>query len=89
MYGGSQSVPFRALLDGARDVPADGGFAHPFFAITKSDGSFEIPLLVPGQYTFKAWHERLGEKDIKVTLGENKVTEIEIVFEEAQSKNAP
>ena len=33
---------------------------HPFFAVTKDDGSFEIKGLPAGTYTIEAWHERLG-----------------------------
>lgn len=33
-------------------------FDHPFFVVTKDDGSFELPgKLVPGKYTVSAWHE--------------------------------
>jgi len=31
-------------------------FDHPFFAVTKDDGSYEIKV-PPGKYTIKAWHE--------------------------------
>ena len=37
-----------------------GVVAHPYFAITKDDGSFEIPNLPPGTYTIEAWHEKFG-----------------------------
>lgn len=33
-------------------------FDHPFFVVTKDDGSYELPgKLVPGKYTISAWHE--------------------------------
>ena len=33
-------------------------FAHPFFCVTKADGSFAITEKLPdGQYTFVVWHE--------------------------------
>jgi uncharacterized protein (DUF2141 family) len=44
--------------------------AHPFFAVTGEDGSFEITGLPPGEYTVEAVHERLGSKEMKITVGE-------------------
>jgi Carboxypeptidase regulatory-like domain len=41
---------------------------HPFFAVTKADGTFEIKGLPPGTYTIEAKHESLGEKEMSVTL---------------------
>jgi hypothetical protein len=38
-------------------------FDHPFFAVTKDDGSFEIADLPPGDYVFRVWREQFsGEK---------------------------
>ncbi len=47
-----------------------GVVAHPYFAITKDDGSFEIPNLPPGTYTIEAWHEKFGTHVAKVTIGD-------------------
>jgi plastocyanin len=44
--------------------------AHPFFAVTGEDGSFELKNLPVGQYTLAVWHETMGEKEIKVTVTE-------------------
>ncbi|HJU42093.1 MAG TPA: hypothetical protein VJ691_04730 [Vicinamibacterales bacterium] len=41
---------------------------HPFFAVTKDDGSFEIKGLPPGSYTLELWHERLGTQTMPVTV---------------------
>lgn len=41
---------------------------HPFFAVTKADGTFEIKGLPPGTYTIEAWHERLGAQTQQVTI---------------------
>ena len=30
---------------------------HPYFAVTKDDGKFEIKNLPPGKYTLSVWHE--------------------------------
>ena len=45
-----------------------GVLDHPFFAVTKADGTFEIKGLPPGKYTIAAWHEKIGtvEKVIEV-----------------------
>jgi len=43
--------------------------ANHFFAITGTDGRFEIRGLPPGTYTLAAIHERFGEQDVKVTVG--------------------
>jgi plastocyanin len=40
----------------------------PFFAVTGSDGKYEIKGLPPGDYTLAFVHEKLGEQDQKVTL---------------------
>jgi len=34
-----------------------GVLTHPFYAVTNSDGSFEIRGVPPGTYTLTAWHE--------------------------------
>ena len=39
-----------------------------FFAVTRDDGPFSIPGLPPGTYTLAAVHEKLGERDMQVTI---------------------
>ncbi|WP_051669784.1 carboxypeptidase regulatory-like domain-containing protein [Bryobacter aggregatus] len=41
---------------------------HPYFAISSSDGNFEILNVPPGEYTVAAWHEKLGWQEQKVTV---------------------
>ena len=41
---------------------------HPFFAVTKDDGSFEIKGLPEGTYTLELWHERLGTQTQAVAV---------------------
>jgi plastocyanin len=43
---------------------------HPFYAVTKEDGRFEIKGLPAGTYTIEAWHERLGTQSQQVTIAE-------------------
>jgi plastocyanin len=44
---------------------------HPFFAVTKDDGTFEIKGLPAGTYTIEAWHEKLGTQMQKVTISDS------------------
>jgi plastocyanin len=60
-------VPFRCDVHGWMNAYA-GVVAHPFFAVSKADGSFEIKGLPAGTYTIEAWHERLGVQTSKITV---------------------
>ena len=53
---------------------------NPYFAVTKQDGSFDLPNLSPGTYTIKAWHEKLGTAAQTITIGANQTKEINFVF---------
>ena len=44
--------------------------AHPWYAVTGSDGSFAFDNLPPGQYKLSVWHERLGTVPGTVTVTE-------------------
>ncbi len=57
-----------------------GVVAHPYFAVTGSDGTFELKGLPPGQYTVEAWHEKLGTKEAQVTLAASGSEEIAFSF---------
>jgi hypothetical protein len=48
-----------------------GVMEHPYFAVTKADGAFELDGLVDGELTVAVWHEKLGtaEKKVKTTAG--------------------
>jgi hypothetical protein len=45
-----------------------GVVEHPYFAVSGTDGSFEIRNLPPGDYTVGAWHETLGTQEQKITV---------------------
>jgi len=57
-----------------------GVLDHPYFAVTKTDGSFSIPNLAPGDYVLEAWHERLGTKEMNVTIEPSGTAEANITF---------
>jgi plastocyanin len=60
-------LPIRCDVHGWMNAYANV-VAHPFFAVTAEDGSFEIKGLPPGTYTIEAWHERLGTQSQPVTI---------------------
>ncbi len=60
-------VPFKCEVHGWM-ISYGGVVPHPFFAVSKDDGSFEIKGLPQGTYTIEAWHERLGVQTQNVTV---------------------
>ena len=46
---------------------------HPFFSVTKEDGSFCICNLPPGDYTIAAIHPKAGEQTVKVKVAAGEV----------------
>lgn len=60
-------VPFRCDVHGW--MAAYGGIVpHPFHAVTKPDGSYEIKGLPAGTFTIEVWHERFGVQTSTVTV---------------------
>lgn len=61
---------------------------HPYFGTTDQDGAFTIKGLKDGVYEIRAWHERLGEQEGKVTVKDGK-GELNIIFKpEEEEANA-
>jgi plastocyanin len=56
-------------------------FAHPFYGISREDGTFALPQLPPGEYTIVAQHERAGVQEQKVTVEAGKKVELSFTFE--------
>lgn len=42
--------------------------AHPFYAVTNSDGQFSFDKLPAGSYRLQIWHEKLGTLERSVTV---------------------
>ncbi len=53
---------------------------NQFFAVTGSDGSFDLRGLPPGNYTLAAVHEKLGERDVQVTVPPSGTAKTEFNF---------
>lgn len=54
---------------------------NPYFAVTDKTGSFELKDLPPGTYTVQAWHEKLGTRTQKITVGEGAAPKLEFDFQ--------
>ena len=57
-----------------------GVVAHPYFAVTKDGGQFQLATLPAGTYTIEAWHEKLGTQTQTVTLGARESKAISFTF---------
>ena len=55
-------------------------FKHPFYAVTGKDGSFDLRNLPPGEYTVKAWHEKLGTMTEQITVAPGEAKSVDFVF---------
>ena len=48
-----------------------GVLDHPYFSVSKADGTFHISNLPPGKYTLAVWQEQLGSQEQQVTVEPN------------------
>jgi hypothetical protein len=57
-----------------------GVLDHPYFAVSKDDGSFEISNLPPGNYTLATWQEKLGTQEQQITVAPGGHTAINLTY---------
>jgi plastocyanin len=72
-------VPFKCDVHGWMNAYV-GVLEHPYFAVTTTDGMFDLKTLPPGTYTIEAWHEKLGTSTQTVTIGEKETRDITFTF---------
>ena len=51
---------------------------HPYFATPNDDGTFSLPEVPPGAYMVVGWHERVGERTVRVRVEPGRRTDIEL-----------
>ena len=61
---------------------------HPFFAVSKADGRYEIKGLPAGTYTIEVWHERLGTRTQTVTVDGKKGATANVSFKGENERGA-
>ena len=59
-----------------------GVLNHPYFDVSKDDGSFAIHNLPPGTYTVGVWQEKLGTQEQQVTVGPQANVPINFTFKD-------
>ena len=72
-------VPFKCDVHGWMNAYV-GVLDHPYFAVTKADGMFDMSRLPPGDYVIEAWHEKLGTQTQNVTIGPKETKDISFTF---------
>lgn len=53
---------------------------HPYFAITGEDGAYTITDVPPGTYTLTAWHEKLGRRQVRITVKGKEQKKVDFTF---------
>ncbi len=57
-----------------------GVVAHPYFAVTGADGTFQLSNVPPGNYTIEVWQEELGKQEQQITLAPSGKSDIVFKF---------
>lgn len=57
---------------------------HPYFDV--SEGAFEISNVPAGTYTLVAWHEKLGEVEQEITVGDGDLEGVTFTFTNPEKK---
>lgn len=76
------------MICGMHEFMQTWGYAvdNPYYAKTKSDGTFLIDKVPPGTYRVVAWHPHLRAIEQWVTVGENGVVSVNFEFDGKQVK---
>jgi len=72
-------IPFRCNVHPWMSAYA-GVLEHPFFQVTAAQGDFRLGPLPAGEYLVEAWHEKLGRRQQRVTLGDSTEVRIDFTF---------
>jgi hypothetical protein len=58
---------------------------HPYFTVPRTDGTYRLPPLPPGEYTVVGWHERVGERTtrIRVQAGQSVTVDLSLPLEDS------
>jgi hypothetical protein len=62
-----------------------GVLKHPFYAVSKADGSFEIKGLPPGDYEVEAWHETYKAQSMRVTVAARETKQADFTYKADQA----
>jgi plastocyanin len=62
-----------------------GVMPNPYFAVSGTDGTFNIDTLPPGHYVLAAWHEKLGEQMMNVTIEPKQTASVTFTFKGSPS----
>ena len=52
----------------------------PYFALSDANGNFVVEQLPAGRYRAQFWHEKLGTKTMRLSLDEDAVVSLDIVY---------
>src|SRR5436190_16823253 len=75
-------VPFKCDVHGWMNAYV-GVLNHPYYAVTKDDGKFELKDVPAGTYTIEAWHEKLGAMTQSVTIAAKESKDVNFTFKPA------
>jgi len=57
---------------------------HAYYTVTNEKGEYSLDGIPPGKYTLNFWQESLGEKELEVTIKEEKNVQLDFAFEPAK-----
>lgn len=81
-------IPIRCDVHGWMSAYV-GVLPHPYYAVTSTDGSFDLSTLPPGDYVIEAWHERYGAQTQNVTVATGETAEVTFTFDASATAYVP